>query len=760
MDETKTHQQQQKNHHHKKKILPPTFSRLPPDGDEFPPNFTESIKQMNQQELNGTSIKQSSEPPPLPKTVPPKITPRKIYRQDFIIEVGDKRNNKNETIIQLDNNNQTMPVIIEDKTIRKLNQSQSVDSTLSKKIVNNSVELNFKIPELNGVVKKNWANWRKDEKSEKSVRDKIAMFSNGETTPPAEPVKEKSFNTNTVRKTFYHSSDNLIDIPSEEKPIVKKSVEHNENYLSLRTKTDLGDSKTENLTGKVFGSSNDRVNSYNIPKQKISIENHYSSLPRKANNQIISRRTSFSGYTSATTQDDLGKARINTILEQRKKSLTKLRGLVIPEKDTIDSGPILDLPEIKSKDMHRVPIIKKPSNSFQVNPIKSQISSAPTYNKQPSKVPTYNSDYLSIFKRPTPLTTNLENIQKKKEILSQKELPPIKPPRTSLISVCKTTNSHNDEFLEDSEDSSISSTSVSPVKYPLTRTVSSDTNTSIASSTTSTLTSGSGSQASCSSMASTPTIDLVPQNNRRNILQSAKCRSGRDESSSLLVKHRKTDDGDSTDGYEETDLLPKPKRRTSLSNPMIKQKEENLVDRVIKIASYVEVVSDADSTIQQDEEDFNGSEMNKWVINEVKKNAEQIQLNIQAEEFKHANELKEKITEYSKPIISTSSDKQDLQVIIDEADPPLEKSEAEVIVIERDSKDQSFGVTLAGGSDYEAKEITVSICFDLYSKNKWTQVQLFRPGSKLFSFKFCVQGFSVTCRIFELIFMIKGSNAR
>lgn len=733
MDETKSHQQQQKNHHHQDiiKILPPTFSRLPPDGDEFPPNFTESIKQMNHQELNGTSIKLSSEPPPLPKTVPPKITPRKIYRQDFIIEVGDKRSNKNETIIQLDNNNQTMPIIIEDKTIRKLNQSHSTDSTLSvKKPVNNSsVEFNFKIPELNGVVKKNWANWRKDEKSEKSVRDKIAMFSNGETTPPAEPIKEKSFNTNTIRKTLYHSSDNLIDIPIEEKPIVKKSVEHNENYLSLRKKTDLMDNsiKTENLTSKIFGSSNDRVNSYNIPKQQISIENHYNSLPRKSTNQIISRRTSFSGYTSATTQDDLGKARINNILEQRKKSLTKLRGLVIPEKDTIDSGPILDLPEIKSKDMHRIPIIKKSSNSFQVNPIKSQISSTPTiYNKQPSKVPTYNSDYLSIFKRPTPLTTNLENIQKRKEILIQKELPPIKPPRTSLISVCKTTNSHNDDFLEDSEDSSISSASasVSPVKYPLTRTVSSDTNTSIASSTTSTLTSGSGSQASCSSMASTPTIDLVPQNNRRNILQSAKCRSGRDESSSILVKHRKTtDDGDSTDGYEETDLIPKPKRRTSLSNPLIKQKEENLVDRVIKIASYVEVVSDADSSIIQkddkifSDEDYDGnsSEMNKWVINEVNKNAEQIQLNIQAEEIKHSKELKEKITEYSKPIISIS-DKQDLQVIIDEADPPLEKSEAEIIVIERDSKEQSFGITLAGGSDYEAKEVTVSNCASKLSK--------------------------------------------
>lgn len=59
----------------------------------------------------------------------------------------------------------------------------------------------------------------------------------------------------------------------------------------------------------------------------------------------------------------------------------------------------------------------------------------------------------------------------------------------------------------------------------------------------------------------------------------------------------------------------------------------------------------------------------------------------------------------------------DLQSIIDEAYPPLETSEAFVVVLQREnSPESSIGVTLAGGSDYEAKEITVRLS-KLFLKN-------------------------------------------
>jgi hypothetical protein len=128
---------------------------------------------------------------------------------------------------------------------------------------------------------------------------------------------------------------------------------------------------------------------------------------------------------------------------------------------------------------------------------------------------------------------------------------------------------------------------VSPVaKKPLTRTFSSETNTSISSN--STLTSGSGSQASCSSNGSTPDNRKIAENSRKSILASSKSRSGRE----CLEKSWR--DEDSTDGgidNEERRRVPKAKARSSITNYKVVGPGDNIVDKVINVATYVEVVS-------------------------------------------------------------------------------------------------------------------------------------------------------------------------
>ena len=51
--------------------------------------------------------------------------------------------------------------------------------------------------------------------------------------------------------------------------------------------------------------------------------------------------------------EDMRKASLNALIEQRRRGMSKLRGLVIPEKVSEISSPspsICDLPEIRSRD--------------------------------------------------------------------------------------------------------------------------------------------------------------------------------------------------------------------------------------------------------------------------------------------------------------------------------------------------------------------------------------------------------------------------
>lgn len=189
--------------------------------------------------------------------------------------------------------------------------------------------------------------------------------------------------------------------------------------------------------------------------------------------------------------------------------------------------------------------------------------------------------------------------------------PPIKPPRTSLIIGKSNTIATDESDSESYLSSRISTPPISPVaKKPLVRTLSS--NSSLSSN--STLTSGSGSQASCSSNGSGS-----PENRKSNtempssrklILASSKSRSGRE----CLDKSWR--DEDSTDGGIDDDNKPRVSKvkTRSMTNYKLASSIDNLVGKVINVATYVEVIS---SDSEEKNETSSSSSTQKTIVNEV-----------------------------------------------------------------------------------------------------------------------------------------------
>ena len=439
-------------------------------------------------------------------------------------------------------------------------------------------------------------NWRnKDEKSEKSVKDKIAMFSNSSTDISHMLPKTKStsatggmshrMSAKSTENIF--SSSRASSVKSKVNTSIKKkamSVENLDDYDETDYRSELIElNYTPVSKPPSLHSTSTRPLTLNIGKA-LSVENllepcespRLPSRPPPTTAPPLSRRISFSGYTNNQIEENR-KNSISNLLESRKKSMSKLRGLVIPEKVPEGDQKVLGLPVIRSK---------------QCEMINGNVLTR-TSLKTPSVSRTFAERKLEFEVKAAP--------RRAISVIEAVKSPPIKPPRTSLIlfnssSKSVATDESDTESCLSSRGSRVSTPPVSPVaKKPLTRTFSSETNTSISSN--STLTSGSGSQASCSSNGSTPDNRKVADNSRKSILASSKSRSGRD----CLEKSWR--DEESTDGGIDNDdrrRVPKAKARSSIVNYKVVGPGDNIVDKVINIATYVEVVS-SDSDDKPDE---------------------------------------------------------------------------------------------------------------------------------------------------------------
>lgn len=384
---------------------PPSFSRLPPDGHEFPPNYQEPCPEpiISSVEMD---IPLKTVPPPLPTTAPP--VPRK----------------KPSVRSPIDSDTESFT-----SAVRKFSTSSNA-SSIEEYSVRSQVR---------------GSSWRNDEKSERSVRDKIAMFSSATDESPVLPSTTPAATTTTRRLNRFKSSEDVFSpdsssgsfpsgklfsrsvmsvdkvttqtyqpetMPRPRSPMKKCSnynsmmdVTHNipsnrhvkPNTLDFTSRTQSSMDLTSSSSSSAYSSCSPE-SSLTAPVSPPYM-GYSSTLPRKHNREPerkssltssptpsldskpqpnLTRAMSFTGgnklhsrsqslidvYSPSTTNkyvpnisvkgntEEARRASLNALIEQRRRSISKLRGLVIPEKVSETPLPptITDLPEIKSRE--------------------------------------------------------------------------------------------------------------------------------------------------------------------------------------------------------------------------------------------------------------------------------------------------------------------------------------------------------------------------------------------------------------------------
>ncbi|CAH2242189.1 jg22901 [Pararge aegeria aegeria] len=591
-----------------------------------------------------------------------------------------------------------------------------------------------------------------DARSEASVKDKIAMFSTDLATSSDRldkcgtlPIRSNS----TLRKNSTPYTNAYSEVSSLDRRLTKSQDNLDETPRSYKRNADRPE---------VLGALENTITEKNIKRFNqpdiINKPLFYGSTTTIPSDVTFTRPS----YHVRSISDDNGsknaskhKSNLEYLIEQRKKSMSKLRGLVIPEVQ----APIVDLPEIKVLDSLSKTFLYNSSNKEtkkEINLNKSK-SVTLTENKwKPNFIPNNIPKYSPAFKRKS---LQVYNSSLSKESTPERKLgemvevmnrnnnysnsPALKPVRNTYefsktsftksgslfnkdfyksnntnsniqdfknveIKICTTTDivdSDNDSAMSSTQSSYRSSAS-SPMhtieniesdssrlsprishyntysiikcempnkciteknfedynKRKICRSMSSDTNISLSSSAGSAATSGS--QASCSSLESSVAdsdkrkvskVYNVDTINRRNIVASAKCRSGRDVKLKSPVVETKF-------SHESLNRSPSPTNKTSdrlstltSSVSALATKGENR--RRNKI--FVDSDSDSDSevNIRQRKSDYkntrlkrNSSLSNKSKQNEINQDVEKAAEAPKPANDEIANEINKGCLEY------------------------------------------------------------------------------------------------------------------
>lgn len=288
-----------------------------------------------------------------------------------------------------------------------------------------------------------------DARSEASVKDKIAMFSNDRAistdrldkcgTLPTRNVSTSNRQSTTYMDNYDEvksldrrltkSQDNLDEVPK----IYKRHTERPETLGGLENSNGLSN-------GAINKTSRSRISETSKPLFYASTTTLPSAIEPSYVTPVYHTRSISDDSTKNTHKSNL-----EYLIEQRKKSMSKLRGLMLSEVQS----PIVDLPEIKfqngaessfilESNNKKIQTKEKKKNTTKPIEIKDCWKSNLLPNNLPKYSPAFKRKSLQLY-TPSPLSsdsipeTRLNEAKNSTVLLSNiRKAIPSKPPRQSL----------------------------------------------------------------------------------------------------------------------------------------------------------------------------------------------------------------------------------------------------------------------------------------------------------------------------------------